>query len=157
MNVIYPGSFDPPTNGHLDIILRCSKLFKNVIVAVLKNTSKQTMFSIEEMLDELSKNLKNVEIKSFSGLLVDFCEELNIYTIIRGLRDVIDFNYEFKIFLANSLMNNKIETLFIPTKQQNICISSSIVKEIAILNGEYSSMVPEIVKQKLKNKLNLER
>lgn len=157
MRVVYPGSFDPPTNGHLDIIIRASKLADVLIVGVLNNPSKKPMFSVDEkieMLKELTKDMNNVEIASFSGLLVDFCKQRNCKIIIRGLRAMTDFEYEFQIALTNKTMDKEIETLFMPTDTQNLWLSSSIVKEIAVLGGEYEDMVPEFVKKKLEDKIN---
>ncbi len=156
MRVVYPGSFDPPTNGHLDIILRSSKLVDKLVVAVLKNPSKKSMFSVDErvdMLKELTKDIHNVSVTSFSGLLVDFCREIECKTVIRGLRAVTDFEYEFQIALTNKTMDEEIETLFMPTNTQNLWLSSSVVKEIAIFGGSYDKMVPDIVKQKLEKKV----
>lgn len=156
MNAVYPGSFDPPTNGHLDIITRASKLTKTLIVAVLNNPSKKPMFSTKEkveMLKELTKHMPNVKVESFSGLLVDFCNQQNCKIIIRGLRAMTDFEYEFQIALTNKTMDKDIETLFMPTDTQNLWLSSSVVKEIAILGGKFEDMVPQIVKQKLTQKV----
>lgn len=156
MKVVYPGSFDPPTNGHLDVILRASKLFTKVIVVVLNNNDKNSMFSAKErfnMLQEISINMENVEIMKFDGLLVDFCKKVNSNVIIRGIRAFKDFEYEFQMALTNKTLNDKIETLFIHTDTKNVWISSSIVKEIAKLGGEYCSMVPNVVKFKIQEKL----
>lgn len=156
MKVVYPGSFDPPTNGHLDVILRASKLFTKVIVVVLNNNDKNSMFSTKErfnMLQEISINMENVEIMKFDGLLVDFCKKVNSNVIIRGIRAFKDFEYEFQMALTNKTLNDKIETLFIHTDTKNVWISSSIVKEIAKLGGEYCSMVPNVVKFKIQEKL----
>ena len=156
MKVVYPGSFDPPTNGHLDVILRASKLFTKVIVVVLNNNDKNSMFSAKErfnMLQEISINMENVEIMKFDGLLVDFCKKVNSNVIVRGIRAFKDFEYEFQMALTNKTLNDKIETLFIHTDTKNVWISSSIVKEIAKLGGEYCSMVPNVVKFKIQEKL----
>lgn len=160
MKVVYPGSFDPPTNGHLDIIKRASNLFDEVIVAVLQNKSKSPMFTAEERIEMLynileeNSNIENVKIYKFEGLLVDFCIQINSKVVIRGLRAVTDFEYEFQIALTNRIMSKDIETLFIPTDTNNLWLSSSIVKEIAIFNGEVDNMVPACVKQKLKQKFS---
>lgn len=156
MKAVYPGSFDPPTNGHLDIITRASKLTKTLIVAVLNNPSKKPMFSTKEkveMLKELTKHMPNVKVESFSGLLVDFCKQQDCKIIIRGLRALTDFEYEFQIALTNKTMDKDIETLFMPTDTQNLWLSSSVVKEIAIFGGKFEDMVPQIVKQKLTQKV----
>ncbi len=157
MKAVYPGSFDPPTNGHLDIITRASKLTNTLIVAVLNNPSKNPMFSTQEkieMLKELTKDIPNVKVASFSGLLVDFCKKMDCKIVIRGLRALTDFEYEFQIALTNKTMNKEIETLFMPTDTQNLWLSSSVVKEIAIFGGKYDDMVPKIVKDKLEKKIN---
>lgn len=156
MNVVYPGSFDPPTNGHLDVILRASKLFDKVIVAVLNNLNKNYMFNTEErvfMLQKITKNLDNVEVIGFDGLLVDFCKKVKSNVIIRGIRAFTDFEYEFQMALTNKTLNEDIETLFIHTDTKNVWLSSSVVKEIAKLGGEFHMMVPEFVENKIKNKL----
>lgn len=155
MRAVYPGSFDPPTNGHLDIITRASKLVDTLIVGVLNNNTKTPLFSTEErieMLLELTKDFKNVQVVSFSGLLVNLCKDLNCNIIIRGLRAMTDFEYEFQIALTNKTLSPEIETLFLPTSTQNLWLSSSAVKEIALFKGPYDSMVPEAVKSKLDNK-----
>lgn len=157
MKAVYPGSFDPPTNGHLDIITRASKLTDTLIVAVLNNPSKTPMFSTNEkieMLEELTKDIPNVKVASFSGLLVDFCSKMGCKIVIRGLRALTDFEYEFQIALTNKTLNKEIETLFMPTDTQNLWLSSSVVKEIAIFGGKYDDMVPEIVKDRLEKKVN---
>lgn len=156
MRAVYPGSFDPPTNGHLDIIKRARKLVGTLIVAVLNNPSKNPMFTIEEkieMLEELTKDMDNVTVVSFSGLLVDFCKEVNCNIVFRGLRAMTDFEYEFQIALTNKTMNEEIETLFMPTTTQNLWLSSSVVKEIAKFGGQYDDMVPPFVKEKLKQNI----
>lgn len=156
MRAVYPGSFDPPTNGHLDVINRAKNLCEELIVGVLNNPSKNPMFSTEEkveMLKELTKDMKNVTVLSFSGLLVDFCKNQNCKIVFRGLRAITDFEYEFQIALTNKTMNNEIETLFIPTSTQNLWLSSSVVKEIAKFGGEYETMVPLFVQKKIKERI----
>ena len=156
MKAVYPGSFDPPTNGHLDIIERARKLADTLIVAVLNNPSKKPMFTTAEkieMLEELTKNMDNVKVASFSGLLVDFCKEIDCNVVFRGLRAVSDFEYEFQIALTNKTIDNNIETLFMPTNTQNLWLSSSIVKEIAKFGGDYTTMVPLFVKKKLEESI----
>ena len=157
MKAVYPGSFDPPTNGHLDIITRASKLTDTLIVAVLNNPSKSPMFTTDEkieMLKELTKDIPNVKVASFSGLLVDFCRQNYCKIVIRGLRALTDFEYEFQIALTNKTMDKEIETLFMPTDTQNLWLSSSVVKEIATFGGKYDAMVPKIVKDRLEEKVN---
>jgi len=154
--VIYPGSFDPVTYGHLDIIKRCSKKFEKVVVAILKNPSKKTMFTVEERVELLEKELKdsnNVEVDTFSGLLIDYAYEKEITTMVRGLRAVSDFEYEMQMALANRKLNNDIETLFMVSGGEYAYLSSSIVKEIATFNGDISCFVPKSVKEAIEMKL----
>ena len=156
MIAIYPGSFDPVTNGHLDIIERCSKKFDKVIVAILNNTSKKNMFSIEERLDllrEVVKDYKNVEIDTFSGLLIDYVKEKNVDIIIRGLRAVSDYEYEMQMALTNKSLYNDAETMFLISSTQYSFLSSSIVKEVAMFNGDITSLVPKIVKKSMEEKI----
>lgn len=155
MIAIYPGSFDPVTNGHLDIIERCSRKFDKVVVAILNNTSKKSMFSIEErkkLLEEVVKKYENVEIDTFSGLLIDYVKQNNIDVIIRGLRAVSDYEYEMQMALTNKSLYNDIETMFLISSTQYSFLSSSIVKELAMFDGDISSLVPKIVKDAIKEK-----
>ncbi|HLS52909.1 MAG TPA: pantetheine-phosphate adenylyltransferase, partial [Tissierellaceae bacterium] len=138
MKVIYPGSFDPVTYGHLDIIERCANKFDHVIIAVLNNVSKKSTFSIDErirLLEETTKHLDNIEVDSFSGLLADYAEKKKCNTMIRGLRAVSDFEYEMQMALVNRKMNENIETLFMVSSSEYVYLSSSIVKEIASYGG----------------------
>lgn len=154
MKVIYPGSFDPVTYGHLDIIKRCSGKFAHVIIAVLNNLAKKSTFSIEErikFLKETTKDLTNVEIDSFSGLLTDYAKEKECSTMIRGLRAVSDFEYEMQMALVNRKINSNIETLFMVPNSEYVYLSSSIVKEIAYFGGNISCFVPKIVEDALKS------
>ena len=156
MVVIYPGSFDPVTYGHLDIIDRCSKKFDKVIVSVLNNKSKKNMFTIEERVELLKKVLKkydSVEVDTFSGLLVDYAKEKNCTTMIRGLRAVSDFEYEMQMALVNKKLVDEIETLFMVSSGKYAYLSSSIVKEVAMFGGNISCFVPEIVEAALKDKI----
>jgi pantetheine-phosphate adenylyltransferase len=153
ITAVYPGSFDPPTNGHLDIITRASGLFPNIIVAVTENQNKNHLFSLQErvaLLKEASANLKNVEVVPFSGLLAHFLERLNSFTVIRGLRALSDFEYEFQMALMNRKLNKKIETVFLMPDQAYTFLSSSMVKEIASLGGKTDELVPACVEKKLK-------
>lgn len=153
---VYPGSFDPVTYGHLDIIERATNIFDRVVVAVLQNSSKTPLFSVDERIDMLKKTtslFKNVEIDSFSGLLADYMEQNNYRVIIKGLRMLSDFEYEFQMALMNKKLNNDIETLFMMTNSKYAYLSSSIVKEIAKFNGDISEFVPEYVAIKFKEKL----
>lgn len=156
MVVIYPGSFDPVTYGHLDIINRCSKKFDKVIVAVLNNKSKKSMFTIEErieLLEEVLKDYDNVEVDTFSGLLVDYAREKGCTTMVRGLRAVSDFEYEMQMALANKKLKPDIETLFMVSNGKYAYLSSSIVKEVAIFGGDVSCFVPHTVEIALKKKI----
>ncbi len=143
---VYPGSFDPCTNGHLDIITRASGLFEKVVVAVLINEKKHPLFSLEERVDMLktvTKHLENVEVIAFSGLLADFMRQNNYSIIIKGLRAVSDFEYEFQMALTNRTLFDKIETVFIPSSSEFMFLSSSIVKEVAKYNGDLTPLVPK--------------
>ena len=143
---IYPGSFDPVTNGHVDIILRSSKIVDKLIVGVLNNSAKKSLFSVEErvsMLKELTKDLPNVEVTSFDGLLVDYMREIDASIIVRGLRAVTDFEYELQIAQTNHIENTDIETIFLTTNLQYSYLSSTIVKEFASYGGDISKFVPE--------------
>lgn len=153
---IYPGSFDPCTNGHLDIITRASKIFDKLIVAVLTNLNKVPAFSAEERIDFLKKvtcNLENVEIKTFSGLLADFAKENNANLIVKGLRAVSDFEYEFQMALTNNKLNPDIETLFMTASADNMYLSSSIVREVARYGGSLDKMVPKEIQTNIYAKL----
>ncbi|KXZ39615.1 Phosphopantetheine adenylyltransferase [Alkalithermobacter thermoalcaliphilus JW-YL-7 = DSM 7308] len=152
---IYPGSFDPVTHGHLDIITRASKLFDKLIVAVLNNPSKKSLFTFEEryeLLKETTNNLSNVHIDTFSGLLIDYCKENNISAIIRGLRAVSDFEYELQMSQMNYQLNSDVETIFLTTRTKYSFLSSSLVKEVAKFNGNISDLVPDVVLKKLQDK-----
>src|SRR5580700_4520444 len=150
--VIYPGSFDPLTNGHLDVIQRAAKLFDKVIVAVAQNESKNPLFSLSERLELVGKcvgGMKNVETDAFDGLLVNYAEKLGAVAIVRGLRAVSDFEFEFQLALMNRKLNERIETIFMMPKDTYTFLSSRIVKEIARLGGDVSSFVPGQVREAL--------
>lgn len=152
---IYPGSFDPPTNGHMDIIKRGLKLFDGIIVAILHNPSKESLFSLEERIDMLKEILKdhsNVEVDSSEGLLVDYAIKRDAHVILRGMRAVSDFEYEFQMALMNRSLNRKVQTIFLMTGLRWIFISSSIIKEAASFGGDIKDMVPPVVYKKLKEK-----
>ncbi len=153
---IYPGTFDPITNGHLDVIERASSLFDKVVVAVLDNTNnKKVIFNKQERESLVLKSISqfsNVEVEVFSGLLVEYAESKNAIAIIRGLRAISDFEYEFQMALMNRSLDEKIRTVFLMPHQKYIHISSSLVKEVAGLKGDVSQYVPEHVNQLLKNK-----
>jgi pantetheine-phosphate adenylyltransferase len=152
---IYPGSFDPVTNGHLDIVERGLKLFDKIIVAILLNPAKAALFTVEERIDMLrqsTKKLKNIEIDQFDGLLVDYAQKRKAHAILRGMRAVSDFEYEFQLALMNRRLNRDIQTVFLMTGLRWIFTSSSIIKEAARFGGNINGMVPPIVNQKLKTK-----
>lgn len=143
---IYPGSFDPVTYGHIDIIKRASHIFDELIVAVLVNKGKSSLFSIEErvkMLEELFADLPNVKVASYEGLLVDFAVENNAKVIVRGLRAVTDFEYELQMAQTNNVLRNEVDTIFLITKLEYAYLSSSTVKEVASYGGDISKFVPE--------------
>ncbi|MRG85514.1 pantetheine-phosphate adenylyltransferase [Salinibacillus xinjiangensis] len=154
--VVFPGSFDPVTNGHLDLIDRATKMFDHVVVAVLHNQAKSPLFSLEEkinMLEEATASLDNVEVDASSGLLVDYAKEKNACAIVRGLRSVSDFEYEVPQASMNRKLNEEIDTIFLITKDEYAPLSSSLVKEVAKFNGDISEFVPEVVAKGLKEKL----
>lgn len=151
---IYPGSFDPLTNGHLDIIERASELYDEITVALLINTSKKGLLSFEERLEILkteTKKFKNVKVDFFGGLLVEYCREKDIKVIIRGLRAVSDYEYEMQIAQMNRNLNTNVETVFLMTNTKYSFLSSSIVKEVAKFGGDISEIVPKSVEDKLKD------
>lgn len=153
---VCPGSFDPATLGHIDIIKRAARMFDKVVVAVMVNINKDPAFTIEERVDILKKSLvsvDNVVVDSFDGLLIDYAKKIGATTIVKGLRAVSDFEYEFQMALANKKLNNDIETVFLTTSAQNMYLSSSVVKNIARFNGDISSFVPKEVHEKIKQKL----
>lgn len=155
MKVIYPGSFDPITNGHLDMIKRCSMKFDKVIVAVLNNDSKKNLFSIEErmnMIKEVTKECENIEVDSFSGLLVEYAKEKGSNIMIRGLRAVSDFEYEMQMALTNKSLYKDIEVFFLSASTKYSFLSSSIVREISKLGGDVSELVPLQIEKRLKEK-----
>lgn len=152
---VCPGSFDPVTYGHLDIITRAAKVFDEIYVVVLNNSSKKPLFSVEErigLIDQVTKSIPNVKVDSFQGLLVDYAESVNANAIIRGLRAVSDFEYEMQITSMNRVLNDKIETFFIMTNNQYSFLSSSIVKEVAKYDGQISELVPKEVEEALLKK-----
>lgn len=153
---VYPGSFDPFTRGHMNIIDRGIKVFDKVIVAVAHNKSKKTMFTLQErveILKSLFDGRTDVEVDSFEGLLVDYVLKRGTNTVLRGMRTVSDFEYELQMALANKTLNEDVETVFMVTDSEYSHISSSVIKEVVSLNGSASHMVPEIVETKLRDKL----
>lgn len=156
MIAVYPGSFDPATMGHLDIINRASKIADKLIVAVLANPSKNAFFTTEErvaQLIEITSEMPKVSVTHFEGLLVTFAKEVGSKVVIRGLRATTDFDYEFQMALTNREMNAELETLLIPTSAKYLFLSSSVVKQIAMLGGNYDNMVPPKIKRDLEFKL----
>ena len=156
--VIYPGSFDPLTNGHLDVIQRAARLFDNVIVAVARKGEKQALFGPAErktMVEHSTTNLSNVSVDIFEGLLVEYVEQQSGHAVIRGLRALSDFEYEFQMALMNRSLNDKVETLFMMPRASYSFLSSHLVKEIATLGGDVSAFVTPEVKEALAGKLAL--
>ncbi|MGV2942129.1 pantetheine-phosphate adenylyltransferase [Mesobacillus sp. LC4] len=156
---VCPGSFDPITLGHLDIITRAAKVFDELYVVVLNNSSKKPLFSVEEriqLIEQVTKGIANVKVDSFQGLLVDYAESVNANAIIRGLRAVSDFEYEMQITSMNRVLSDKIETFFIMTNNQYSFLSSSIVKEVAKYDGKISELVPPEVEEALLTKFKNE-
>ncbi|MBN8199465.1 MULTISPECIES: pantetheine-phosphate adenylyltransferase [Bacillaceae] len=154
---VCPGSFDPITYGHLDIIKRAAKVFEQVYVVVLNNSSKKPLFTVEEriqLIEEVTRDIKNVKVDSFQGLLMDYAKSVNANAVIRGLRAVSDFEYEMQITSMNRVLNDEVETFFIMTNNQYSFLSSSIVKEVAKYNGDISELVPDTVEKALKNKFS---
>ena len=153
---IYPGSFDPVTLGHLDIIRRASVMFDRLIVAVMHNQNKQPMFSVEErmaLLRRTTDGLANVEITSFGGLLADYAKQQGACAVVKGLRAVSDFEYEFQMALTNQRLNKGLETVFLTTSSDNMFLSSSVVKDIARFGGDISTLVPSCILNDIKQRL----
>lgn len=153
---IYPGSFDPITNGHIDLIKRASRLFDEVIIGITQNSKKSAFLTIEERIqlsEEILKEIDNVKVLSFGTLLVDFAQAQNAQVILRGLRAVSDFEYEFQLSGMNKHLNANIETLFMTPAEQYANISSSLVREILSLGGDVSHFVPKAVETLLKTRL----
>lgn len=152
---VYPGSFDPFTNGHLDIVERSIRVVDSLTIAVLKNTSKKSLFSPEErveIIQEVLKDYPQVKVQTFEGLLVDFCRAHNTRIVIRGLRAVSDFDYEHAIFLMNRKLLPDLETMFLMAGSDNSFISSTIVKEVAYFGGNIADQVPAIVLERMQKK-----
>lgn len=153
---VYPGSFDPITNGHMDVIKRASKIYDKVVVGVLSNPSKNPLFTSSErveMIKDETVGLDNVEVDSFSGLLVDFAKKHGATVIVKGLRTVADFEYEFQMALLNKALNDEIETLFMMTDSKYSYISSSMVKELAGFKGNLKGLVSSQIENRIKEKL----
>ena len=152
---IFPGSFDPLTNGHVDIILRSAHLFERIVVAVLVNAEKNPLFTAAERIEiirEVFKDRPNVKVDTFNGLLVDYAKQKEAHVIVRGLRAVSDFEYEFQMALMNRHLDPGLETVFMMPAEQYTYISSRLIKEVFTLGGEVSGLVPPIVEKKLREK-----
>ncbi|MEC7831179.1 MAG: pantetheine-phosphate adenylyltransferase [Pseudomonadota bacterium] len=156
---VYPGSFDPFTLGHKDILLRSSKIFDKVIVAIGENHGKQSLFSIEERISDINNEIKdigiedNVSVESFNGLIVDFARNKNANILIKGVRGPVDYDYELQMAGMNSTMNPDIETIFLISRPEYSYISSSLVKQIAFMKGDYSNFVSPIMQKSIKSKI----
>lgn len=158
---VFPGSFDPLTNGHVDIVERSLKIFEKLVVAVLHNPQKQHLFSVEERVRILKQEFrahgKRIEVQSFSGLLVDFAEKVQARVIVRGLRAVSDYEYEMQMALMNRHLRGKLETVFLITNERNSYISSTMVKGVAMLGGNVHTLVPAGVEEALRKKLHKQK
>lgn len=153
---IYPGTFDPLTNGHLDLIDRGAKIFDELIVAILRNPEKMPLFSLEERIDMLNENLgrwKNVRVESFEGLLVDYAVSMGAKVVLRGIRAVSDYEYELQMALMNRKLDPRLETIFMMPAEAYSYLSSRLVREIAQLGGSVKGLVPELVEQRLAHKI----
>ena len=154
---IYPGSFDPPTNGHLDLIQRGSKIFEQLVVAILRNSEKIPMFSVAErlgMLRELTADLSNVSIDTFDGLMVEYAKSMDAMCVLRGIRAISDYEYELQMALMNRKLEPTLETVFMMPADKYSYVSSRLVREVAQAGGPVKGLVPEVVKQKLREKLD---
>lgn len=155
VKAIYPGSFDPLTNGHLDLIARAAKIFDHLVVAILRNSSKDPLFSIEERVAMLSEGiaaLENVSISTFDGLLVDFAREQRAHAVVRGIRAISDYEYEFQMALMNRRLSPDVETIFLMPDAKYSFVSSRLVKEVFELGGSIDGLVPKFVIERLKDK-----
>ena len=153
-SAVYPGTFDPITNGHIDIIKRSLRIFDRVVIAVAPNPKKTPLFDINErifMIEEATKGMKNIEIEPFDGLLVDYIRQKGAIAIIRGLRAVSDFEYEFQMALMNRKLSDTIETVFMMPSEEYSYLTSSLIKEVASYGGEVKDLVPSIAARRLKD------
>ena len=156
VRAIYAGSFDPVTFGHLDIIVRASRVVEELVVGVLNNRAKSPLFSVEErvkMLEEVTKEYPNVKIRSFTGLLVEFAKECEARVIVRGLRAITDFEYELQMAQTNRIMNPDLDTIFLTTSLEYAYLSSTTVKEVAGFGGNISAFVPPFVEKKIQERM----
>ena len=154
---IYPGSFDPPTNGHLDLIARGSQIFDELIVAVLRNADKSPLFSLAErrlMLDALTERFKNVRVDTFDGLTVDYATKMGASAVLRGIRAISDYEYELQMALMNRKLRPDLETVFMMPAEKYSYLSSKLVREVAQLGGSVQDLVPQVVEQRLREKLD---
>ena len=154
---IYPGSFDPPTNGHLDLIQRGSKIFEELVVAILRNSEKTPMFSVAErleMLRELTADLGNIRIDTFDGLMVEYAKSIEATCVLRGIRAISDYEYELQMALMNRKLEPTLETVFMMPADKYSYVSSRLVREVAQAGGKVRDLVPEFVEQKLREKLD---
>ena len=154
---IYPGSFDPPTNGHLDLIQRGAKIFEELVVAILRNSEKTPMFSVSErreMLKELTADLPNVRIDTFDGLMVEYAKSMDAMCVLRGIRAISDYEYELQMALMNRKIEPTLETVFMMPADKYSYVSSRLVREVAQVGGPVKGLVPEVVEQKLREKLD---
>jgi len=157
VTAIYPGSFDPPTHGHLDLIQRGSRIFDQLIVAILRNPDKTPLFSVgdrKRMLEELTADIKNVRVDTFDGLTVEFAAKVRAGAMLRGIRELTDYEYELQIAMMNRKLSPELETVFMMPAEQYSYLSSRLVREAARLGGDVSTLVPELVEQRLKEKLD---
>jgi len=155
-NVLFPGSFDPPTNGHLNIIQRASKLFDRIVIVIAANPEKQCLFSAHErheLISAMVAGLENVQVQIWEGLIVDFAAKIGSKIILRGVRALYDFEYEFELSVINRTLNPGVETVFLPTDQKYSVLRSSAIKEAALFGGDISRMVPANVEKALKAKI----
>jgi len=157
VTAIYPGSFDPPTNGHLDLIERGSKIFDQLVVAILRNPEKAPLFSLPErllMLEAMTENFKNVRVDTFDGLTVDYAVKIKAHAVLRGIRAISDYEYELQMALMNRKLQPDLETVFMMPAEQYSYLSSRLVREVAQLGGSVKDLVPAMVEQRLRDKLD---